>query len=199
MMDRYLLIGISLVLLWTCLDLQRSYFLPSATENATLISDEDISAIPPPKTKTQVITHVKIQYCLTCGYRNTFEQFSEIVRTHYPNLSIIAENYPPPPLKTFLAKGLSLIKMALLISLLFGQNPCLLLRIPTPRIYLWALQNKMYACLMIFFFSNSMESYLMSTNAFEISVNNIPLWSKLRTGRVPTTDEFIEILQPFTS
>jgi selT/selW/selH-like putative selenoprotein len=193
MFDKNLLIGISLVLLWTCFDLRRSYLTPTTSNDI----HEDVSVIPPPKIKTQTITTVKIRYCATCGYRNAFEQFSALVHQHYPNITIIGEHHPAPPLKTLLAKGLSLIKMALLICLLFGQNPFPLLRISTPRIYLWALQNKMYACLMIFFFSNSLESYLMSTYAFEISVNDVPLWSKLETHRLPSTDEFIQMLQPF--
>jgi selT/selW/selH-like putative selenoprotein len=203
MFDKNLLIGITLVLLWTCFDLRRSYLNPTVTQTTSTLSDnipEDFSAVPPPpKLKPQTIIAVKIRYCSTCGYRNTFEQFSELVRQHYPNISIVGEYHPPPPLKALLAKGLSLIKMALLICLLFGQNPFPFLRISTPRIYLWALQNKMYACLMIFFFSNSLESYLNSTYAFEISVNDVPLWSKLETGRMPSTDEFIQMLQPFAS
>jgi selT/selW/selH-like putative selenoprotein len=112
-------------------------------------------------------------------------------------MAVVGENYSPGTLKASFAKALSIIKMGLLICLLFGQNPFPFFSISTPRIYLWALQNKMYACLMIFFFSNSLESYLISTGAFEISVNDVPLWSKLETGRVPSANEFIQMLQPF--
>jgi selT/selW/selH-like putative selenoprotein len=112
-------------------------------------------------------------------------------------MAIVGENYSPGPIRASFAKALSIIKMALLICLLFSQNPFPLLSISTPAVYLWALQNKMYACLMIFFFSNSLESYLISTGAFEISVNDVPLWSKLETGRIPSANEFVQMLQPF--
>jgi len=128
-----------------------------------------------------------------------FEQFTQLVRTHYPDLEVVGENYPPPPTKALIARILSMIKMALLVCLLFGQNPFVLLNIPTPAVYSWALQNKMYACLMIFFFSNSIESSLISTGAFEISINDVPLWSKLETGRLPSANEFIQMLQTFTT
>ena len=131
-------------------------------------------------------------------YQNLFKQFSELVRTHYPNMAVVGETYSSPPLKAFLARILSVIKIVLLVCLLFGQNPFLLLNIPTPRVYLWALQNKMYACLMIFFLSNSLESYLMSTGAFEISIDDVPLWSKLETNRVPSSTEFVQMLQTFS-
>lgn len=112
-------------------------------------------------------------------------------------MAVVGENYPPQPLKAFLARLISMVKMGLLICLLFGQNPFALLRIPTPRVYSWALQNKMYACLMIFFLSNSIESYLISTGAFEITVDDVPLWSKIETGRIPSSNEFVQMLQTF--
>jgi selT/selW/selH-like putative selenoprotein len=138
-----------------------------------------------------------IFYLIDLRYQNIFKQFSELVHTNYPGMAVVGENYPSPPLKALLARILSIIKMGLLVCLLFGQNPFLLLNIPTPRVYSWALQNKMYACLMIFFFSNSIESYLGSTGAFEISVNDVPLWSKIETGRLPSANEFIQMLKTF--
>jgi len=128
-----------------------------------------------------------------------FEQFVQLVRTHSPNLEVVGENYPPPPTKALIARILSMVKMALLVCLIFGQNPFLLLNIPTPAVYSWALNNKMYACLMIFFFSNSIESSLISTGAFEISIDDVPLWSKLETGRLPSANEFVQMLQTFTA
>lgn len=128
-----------------------------------------------------------------------FEQFGQLVRTHYPQFEVVGENYPPPPTKALIARILSMIKMAVLVCLLLGQNPFLLLNIPTPAIYRWALENKMYACLAIFFLSNSIETSLISTGAFEISVNDVPLWSKLETGRLPSANEFIQMLQTFTT
>ncbi|CAF0946231.1 unnamed protein product [Rotaria sordida] len=130
-------------------------------------------------------------------YRNVFEQFSELVRTRYPNIVIIGENYPSSSLKTLFARILSIIKIILLICLLLDQNPFSFLHISTPKFYLWALQNKIYSCLMIFFLLNSFESYLMTTGAFEISIDDVPLWSKIETGRLPSNNEFIQTLQTF--
>ena len=127
-----------------------------------------------------------------------FEQFAQLARTHFPQIEVVGDNYPPPPTKALIARCLSMFKMALLICLLLGQNPFLLLNIPTPAIYRWALENKMYACLAIFFLSNSIETSLISTGAFEISINDVPLWSKLQTGRLPSANEFVQMLQTFT-
>ncbi|UJR09617.1 hypothetical protein I4U23_013851 [Adineta vaga] len=205
MFDRKLLLSVSTVLLLTCYDLSRSYVNQTKTKTATTSSNndfsetqsDDISSIPPPKMKMQLGPIIKFRYCQSCGYQNLFKQFSELVRQHYPNMAVVGENYPQQPLKSFLARVISIIKMALLICLLFSQNPFTLLNIPTPRVYSWALQNKMYACLMIFFLSNSLESYLISTGAFEITIDDVPLWSKIETGRIPSSNEFIQMLQTF--
>lgn len=205
MFDRKLLFSISTVLFLTCYDLNRSY---NSRQNTSSSPDSDdspssstlsTSLPPPPKLKMQVVPIIKIRYCLSCGYQNLFKQFSELVQKNYPVMAVVGENYSPGPWKSALAKSFSMIKMVLLVCLLLGQNPFILFRLPTPRIYSWALQNRMYACLMIFFFSNSLESYLISTGAFEISVNDVPLWSKLQTGRIPSANEFVQMLQPFAS
>jgi predicted Rdx family selenoprotein len=40
---------------------------------------------------------------------------------------------------------------------------------------------------------------LISTGAFEISIDDVPLWSKLDTGRLPSANEFMQMLQTFTT
>ncbi|CAF1267022.1 unnamed protein product [Adineta ricciae] len=203
MIERKILFGLGLVLLWTCYDLTQIYLTPSTSESKSTESTsstfdshsdasyEQSSNIPAPKIKNHGVQTIK--------YRNVFEQFAQLVRTHYPGMEVEGENYPPPPTKALIARVLSMVKMALLVCLLFSQNPFALLNIPTPAVYSWALQNKMYACLMVFFFSNSIESSLISTGAFEISVNDVPLWSKLQTGRLPSANEFIQMLQTFAT
>ncbi|CAF3321805.1 unnamed protein product [Rotaria socialis] len=205
MLDRISLIIVSLAVLLTFYDLKRAYVNKFATKEKDSLSNDDsstnddISSIRTPKMKMQIASMIKFRYCQTCGYQNIFKQYSELVRKHYPSIAVMGESYPPPPFRALIARVLSTIKIILLICLLFGQNPFPFLNISTPKIYLWALQNKMYACLMIFFISNSLESYLMSTNAFEISIDDVPLWSKLETGRLPSNNEFIQMLQTFSS
>jgi len=65
----------------------------------------------------------------------------------------------------------------------------------TPSAFRWALDNKLYACMMLFFISNAIESQLISTGAFEISVDSFPLWSKIESGRIPQPPELFQILE----
>ncbi|CAF4327796.1 unnamed protein product, partial [Adineta steineri] len=50
-------------------------------------------------------------------------------------MEVVGDNYPPPPTKAFIARIISMVKMALLVCLLFGQNPFALLNIPTPAAF----------------------------------------------------------------
>ena len=49
--------------------------------------------------------------------------------------------------------------------------------------------------MMIFFVSNLIEGQLMATGAFEIFLNDMPVWSKLETGQIPQPNVLIKILQ----
>lgn len=196
MVDRKLFFSLSTVLLFTYFDLHRSYFTQM---NSSLPNDDNHSSIPTPKIKNHrhLSPVIQFRYCLSCGYENLFKQFSQLVQTHYPNMVVHGENYSPGKFRSSFAKALSLTKMLLLVCLLLNQNPFQLLNLSTPMIYSLALKNKLYACLMIFLASNSIESYLISTGAFEIAVDDVPLWSKLQTGRIPSANEFVQMLQPF--
>lgn len=48
--------------------------------------------------------------------------------------------------------------------------------------------------MMLFFLSNIIETQLMQSGAFEISLNDIPVWSKLETGRIPQPAELFQII-----
>jgi len=73
-------------------------------------------------------------------------------------------------------------------------NPFTALGMNTPGIFTWMTQNKLYACLMVFLLSNTLEGQLVSTGAFEIIFNDVPVWSKLDTGRIPSPPELFQII-----
>lgn len=89
------------------------------------------------------------------------------------------------------------------------------LGVTTPSVWEWTQQNKFYACLMTFFLCNAIEGQLISTGAFEIILNgkiyllrflneylytfsnfqaDVPLWSKLETGRIPQPPELFQMI-----
>lgn len=52
------------------------------------------------------------------------------------------------------------------------------------NVWTWMFTNKIYAALMTFFLANFIENTLISTGAFEIFFNDVPVWSKLQTGKI---------------
>ncbi|KAI6173661.1 putative effector protein [Aphelenchoides besseyi] len=137
---------------------------------------------------------IRFAYCVSCGYRNAFEQFSNVIREKYPTVQIEGSNYSPGPAKAILAQVLGFAKIALIIAIVFERNPFTILGMQTPSVYNWMLTNKLSACLMLFMFSNSLESMLMSTGAFEIYIGNERIWSKLESGRVPSPSELMQAI-----
>lgn len=47
---------------------------------------------------------------------------------------------------------------------------------------------------MLFFLCNVIEVQLIKSGAFEISINDVPVWSKLETGRIPQPAELFQII-----
>lgn len=123
-----------------------------------------------------------------------FEQYVDIIKEKYPDLILQGDNYPPPPFKLYLSQFLGIAKIILIILIVSGFNPFSYFGTATPGFYNWFLENKMYACMMIFFLSNALEGHLVSTGAFEIYFNGVPVWSKLETGRIPSPAEVFQII-----
>eukprot|EP00745_Piridium_sociabile_P029186 TRINITY_DN47540_c0_g1_i1.p2 TRINITY_DN47540_c0_g1~~TRINITY_DN47540_c0_g1_i1.p2 ORF type:complete len:119 (-),score=20.09 TRINITY_DN47540_c0_g1_i1:187-492(-) len=86
-------------------------------------------------------------------------------------------------------------KLVLIGLVVSGMDPFAFLNMPTPGMYTWAKENKLYACLMLFFISNAIEGQMISTGAFEISYNDVPIWSKLESGRIPSPQEMFQMVE----
>uniref|UniRef100_A0A6M2DWK9 Putative selenoprotein t n=1 Tax=Xenopsylla cheopis TaxID=163159 RepID=A0A6M2DWK9_XENCH len=137
---------------------------------------------------------MKFMYCYSCGYRKVFEDYIGIIQQKYPEIRIDGFNYDPPGMYLYLAKFLSAAKMALILCILTRVNIFQFIGLEEPTWWTWCLENKMYSCIMLFFLSNTIEGQLISSGAFEITLNDIPVWSKLETGRIPQPPELFQII-----
>lgn len=63
------------------------------------------------------------------------------------------------------------MKLLVIVLVVAGINIFEFCGVSTPSFWLWAQQNKFYACLMTFFICNAVEGQLISTGAFEILLN----------------------------
>ncbi|XP_054160368.1 thioredoxin reductase-like selenoprotein T [Oppia nitens] len=138
---------------------------------------------------------LKILYCYSCGYKRAFDEYSHLISERFPQINIIGDNYSPGLIKNKVVQLLSVLKLVIIALLMANVNPFQLMGVPTPGVWFWMTQHKMYACLMLFFLSNTIESHLMSSGAFEIYYNDVPVWSKITTGRIPSPPEMFEIIE----
>eukprot|EP00095_Tigriopus_kingsejongensis_P008436 maker-scaffold1302_size49677-snap-gene-0.16 protein:Tk08436 transcript:maker-scaffold1302_size49677-snap-gene-0.16-mRNA-1 annotation:"similar to CG3887" len=134
------------------------------------------------------------RFGFSSGYRKVFDQYAGILHQKYPELAIEGDNFPPPTWKTQLAQFISLAKVLVIMCVLGTLNPFVFTGMETPAAYQWLLDNKLYACLMVFFLGNALETQLVSTGAFEIALDDLPVWSKLESGRIPQPAELMQII-----
>jgi len=141
--------------------------------------------------------NIKFQICFGWGYKKVFEEYANAIRQRYPQISVHGANYPPGAGKQMLATVLSTLKWVSLGVIVFGEkvNIWATLGLSPPSPYTWAQQNKIVSCIGLFFLSNAVENMLVQTGAFEVELNGMPIWSKLKTGRVPQGNELLEIIE----
>ncbi|KAI7802065.1 selenoprotein T2 precursor, partial [Triplophysa rosa] len=145
---------------------------------------------PTQKQKPKLYTGpvLKFQFC------KVFQEYSQAINQLYPDIRIEGENYPPKPINKYLGNFISYLKLLAIALIVTGQNPFQMFGMNTPRLWSWGQENKIFSCLMAFFLSNMLETHFLSTGAFEISLNDVPIWSKLQSGYVPNIQELFQIL-----
>ncbi|KYO33965.1 selenoprotein T precursor [Alligator mississippiensis] len=105
-----------------------------------------------------------------------------VISQRYPDIRIEGENYLPQPIYRHIASFLSIFKLVLIGLIIVGKDPFAFFGMQAPSIWQWGQENKVYACMMVFFLSNMIENQCMSTGAFEITLNDVPVWSKLESA-----------------
>lgn len=138
---------------------------------------------------------LKVLYCISWGYRKAFEQYASIIQDKYPEITVLGDTFPPPSFRMYLASIVGIVKWCLIAMVLANFNPFIAVGINTPNFFLWMIENRMFACLMTFFLSNTIEGQLISTGAFEVIFNDVPVWSKIQTGRFPSPPELFQIIE----
>jgi len=123
-----------------------------------------------------------------------YDQYRAALGERFPGLTFEGGNFDPDMWRVLLAKALSYLKLAVIVLVASGYNPFPGLGVETPRFFEWAVSNKIYACLMSWFLTGMIENSLMSTGAFEIFYNDVPVWSKLANGRIPEFPELLTIV-----
>lgn len=131
----------------------------------------------------------------SCGYRKAFDDYVSILNDKYPEILVRGANYDPPGFNMHLSRIVLLTKLILIVVIVSSFDIFGFLGQPIPGWWRWCIENKIYACMMIFFVGNMLEAQLISSGAFEIALNDVPVWSKLQTGRIPAPQELFQIIE----
>jgi len=154
-------------------------------------AEKDIPEMTKLRPSTATMT---ISYCYSCGYRKAFEDYVNILAEKYPQIEVSGGNYNPPGMNMYLSKLIFVVKILLMVVILTSFNIFEVVGLQIPMWWRHLLSNKLYATLMIFFVGNVIESQLVASGAFEITLNDVPVWSKLQTGRIPAPQELFQII-----
>uniref|UniRef100_A0A336KAD9 CSON006411 protein n=1 Tax=Culicoides sonorensis TaxID=179676 RepID=A0A336KAD9_CULSO len=150
--------------------------------------------IPLTKFSFQAAPTVSFLYCYSCGYRKAFDEYSNILHEKYPELQIKGGNYDPPGLNLYFSRFIMISKLLFIIAIMSAFDFWATFGMQSPSWWTWCTTNKVYASMMVFFLGNMIEAQLISSGAFEISFNDVPIWSKLSTGRIPAPQELFQII-----
>lgn len=153
----------------------------------------------PPMGGISGIPTIRIQYCHSCGYRQAFEEISKMLQAQFPEIRVVGEVHQPGWVRSQIVNLLFVTKLAIIAMIYMDINPFTYLQTETPRIWSYMSQNKVTSTLFILFISNTIDGNMMSTGAFEVFYNDMPAWSKIQTGRMPSLPELYQIVQSHTS
>jgi len=115
-----------------------------------------------------------------------------LLENKYPGIEVIASHYPVSPLNALLAQVVTGTQMALIGTILVGgqlfanaaggeEN--------FPEWFKGLQQNKLGACVAVWFVGNLVGSGLSNTGAFDIAYDGELVFSKMNTGRMPVVQE----------
>eukprot|EP00667_Euglena_gracilis_P023832 EG_transcript_27116 len=115
-------------------------------------------------------------------------EYARRLHEAFPGTRISGENYPPPPLNAFLSSVLQLAFFVGLILNMFGSH------LLPPAAAEW-VQNNRGLCIAFPLFANVFAGQLMTTGAFEVTYNGLPVFSKLQEGRMVEFPELVRLLR----
>ncbi|TKC42770.1 hypothetical protein EI555_017438 [Monodon monoceros] len=166
----------------------------------------NLGGVPGKRLKMQYATGPLLKFQIW----RVFEEYMRVISQRYPDIRIEGENYLPQPIYRHIASFLSVFKLVLIGLIIVGKDPFAFFGMQAPSIWQWGQENKVYACMMVFFLSNMIENQCMSTGAFEITLNgriifnvegvvpfifiDVPVWSKLESGHLPSMQQLVQIL-----
>jgi len=84
--------------------------------------------------------------------------------------------------------------MGALLVLMTGTKAFELCGAPVPAWYSTLQENKIMTMVGVFFLGNMVETSMLSSGAFEVTVNGEQVWSKMEMGYLPSLEHLISVI-----
>jgi selT/selW/selH-like putative selenoprotein len=118
-----------------------------------------------------------------------------MLENSFPGIEVVLANYPPPFPKRLLSKLVPVAQIGVMGIVLAGEQIFPMLGFMTPPPWYYSLRaNKFGAIASTWLLGNVVQSFLQSTGAFEVYLNDELVFSKLKEGRFPGEGELKEIV-----
>mmetsp|Transcript_90805 Transcript_90805/g.111159 ORF Transcript_90805/g.111159 Transcript_90805/m.111159 type:complete len:129 (+) Transcript_90805:161-547(+) len=115
-------------------------------------------------------------------------KIAKIVRQQYPDMIIEGDIFPAGAIAQMIANLAGTIFMVGLVLMFFGETIARSVNIPSfTQAMNWISQNKMQTFIIIYII-NIFGSNMLNTGAFEVTLNDELIHSKLQTGQMPSID-----------
>ncbi|KAG6678056.1 hypothetical protein I3842_14G061100 [Carya illinoinensis] len=138
---------------------------------------------------------VNINFCASCSYKGNAVTMTKMMEMAFPGIDVLLANYPPSLPKRLLGKVVPVVQIGAIAIVVAGEQIFPMLGFLTPPRWYYTLQANKFGTIATFWLlGNAAQSFLQSSGAFEVYLNNELVFSKLKEGRFPGEIELKDII-----
>jgi len=148
---------------------------------------DNTDSTKPKPVGASTVHDVLVQICTQWGMQRNFLQLKQFLESNYPELAghVRGETYPIPPFALYAQQLLTLIQLFLMATFLMGESIFSFLPFGVPSWY-WKMKEQPAMFLIVaFLVAPTMIQSYMQSNAFEVILDGVVVFSRLETGRMP--------------
>ncbi|KAL4610147.1 hypothetical protein ACB092_08G030900 [Castanea dentata] len=138
---------------------------------------------------------VNINFCASCSYRGTAVTMNKMLETAFPGIDVRLSNYPPSLPKRLLGKLVPAVQIGVVAIVVAGEQIFPMLGFMAPPPWYYSLRaNRFGTIASCWLLGNVAQSFLQSSGAFEVYLNDELVFSKLQEGRFPGEIELKDLI-----
>ena len=135
---------------------------------------------------------ILVRYCKQ-NYQKYLDQFKLDMIGNFTNIEIVEEEYPLPQFKKVASKFTMFTQMGISMFLFGGSKIKAYVPFIPGKLFEYCENNKWTVMIGNFVLHSFLNNYLKSSYAFEVSVEGVEIWSKLRMNSLPKVKDLAKI------